>query len=64
MTQLHPFPTLHDLALEAGAHWDKADPNLGIMQDHYVFRLGELARLIQLAKLPGRDHEHSILAHG
>jgi len=49
--QLKAIPTLHDMAIAVGGHYDKADPKLGIPDDHYVLTLDELARLIGWVKL-------------
>lgn len=45
---LQTVPTLHDLALKSGAHHDKADPMVGVLQDYYVFTREELARLVEM----------------
>lgn len=42
---LSTIPTLHDLALQSGAYYDKADPAVGFPNDSYVFSLPELKRL-------------------
>ena len=50
--QLQTVPTLHDLAVKSGAHYDKADPSIGIPTDSYVFKLDELKRFVELCKKP------------
>lgn len=45
---LQTVPTLHDLALKSGAFMDKADPQIGIPHDSYVFTREELARLVEM----------------
>ena len=44
--QLRPVRTLHDIALQAGAHFDAADPSIGIERDHYVFTWDELVEFV------------------
>lgn len=57
---LQTVPTLHDLALKSGAFMDKADPQIGIPHDCYVFTREELAVLVELVcgkqiRRPGDD---------
>lgn len=44
---LQTVPTLHDLALKSGAFMDKADPQIGIPHDSYVFTREELRKFVE-----------------
>lgn len=60
MAELKSILTAHDLALEAGAFMDTADPEIGIPHDCYVFTRAELARFLQLVS---QEMQHASLIY-